>query len=145
MPLREKKMSPATGLSSSSDPVPERVSKPLVAENIESCRQVAKKASALSFKLSDGLPINMTEEELKTVLTQRAKSLGDRATLLDARDRLIRLKKGAAAKTNNSSKISTTLKGTCLDMCPEKERYSRAEKRRLAPYELVASQVKWLR
>ena len=95
-----------------------------------------------AFNLSEGIPLQITLDELRVILSQPANSVGDRATLLDARDRFIRLKKANKSKTSSSlSKSSTTLLGTCMDMCPEKERYSRAEKRRLAPYEILDTQV----
>lgn len=90
---------------------------------------------------SDGLPMNVSVEQLKAILIQPAQNVGDRAVLLDARDRLVRLIKDAKDK-NISTKRVTTLSGTCLDMCPEKERYSRAEKHRLALYEMLVSPEK---
>lgn len=94
-----------------------------------------------AFNLSEGIPLQITMDELRGILSQPANSVGDKATLLDARDRFLRLKKANKSKTTSSLSKSTTLLGTCLDMCPEKERYSRAEKRRLAPYELLDTQV----
>ena len=88
------------------------------------------------INLSDGLPMHTTIEQLKAILSQPATNIGDKAVLLDARDRLIRLRKDGKDKIVTIGKVST-LKGTCLDMCPEKERYSRAEKRRLALYEML--------
>ena len=107
---------------------------------LETNKQPFKKTAV--FNLNDGIPMQISMEELKKILGQQAHNVGDRATLLDARDRLVRLTKEAKAKASSSIKAATTvLRGTCFDMCPEKERYSRAEKRRLAPYELLNSQV----
>jgi len=73
-------------------------------------------------------------EELESILVHPTNGVSERSTILDARDRYIRLKREAKATTVKSAII----KGTCYDMCPEKERYSRAEKRRLASYEILA-------
>ena len=86
----------------------------------------------------DGLPMHTTVEQLKAFLIEPVNSVADRAVLLDARDRLVRLLKDAKDKNIGTYRV-TTLRGTCLDMCPEKERYSRAEKHRLALYEMLVS------
>lgn len=123
-----------------SSPRTEASNLPYQLEDSETSKMTVKKVSN-TINLSDGLPMHATVEQLKMILAQPALSIGDKAVLLDARDRLIRLRKDAKEKTSGSSK-STTLIGTCLDMCPEKERYSRAEKRRLASYELLISYEK---
>lgn len=109
-------------------------------EDAESIKLPSKK-NVNTINLNDGLPMHTTVEQLKIILTQPASNIGDKAVLLDARDRLIRLRKDAKDKSVGVKKV-TTLKGTCLDMCPEKERYSRAEKRRLALYEIIDSYEK---
>ena len=81
--------------------------------------------------------MQMTEDELTSVLLQQARSASEKATILDARDRLVRIKKESKSKSASDVKSVATLKGTCPDMCPEKERYLRVEKRRLAPYEMA--------
>ena len=94
-----------------------------------------KKIGATStFNLNDGLPMHISIEELEPILVHPTNGVSERYTILDARDRYIRLKREAKATTVKSAII----KGTCYDMCPEKERYSRAEKRRLASYEILA-------
>jgi hypothetical protein len=85
--------------------------------------------------------MHTTVEQLKAFLIEPANSVADRAVLLDARDRLVRLVKDAKDKNIGTHRV-TTLRGTCLDMCPEKERYSRAEKHRLALYEMLVSPEK---
>lgn len=94
-----------------------------------------KKIGATStFNLNDGLPMHTSIEELESILVHPTNGVSERSTILDARDRYIRLKREAKATTVKSAII----KGTCYDMCPEKERYSTAEKRRLASYEILA-------
>ena len=94
----------------------------------------AKKIGTSTFNLSDGLPMHISIEELESILVRHTNGVAERSTILDARDRYIRLKREAKTTTVKSAVI----KGTCYDMCPEKERYSRAEKRRLASYEILA-------
>jgi hypothetical protein len=97
---------------------------------------VSKKPTAV-IDLSEGLPLQMSEEELTNVLLRQARTATEKATILDARDRLVRIKKESRSKSASDIKSVATLKGTCPDMCPEKERYLRVEKRRLASYEMV--------
>ncbi len=113
------------------------------AEDLEtgSSSKPLTKKNPTPISLSDGLPMHITIEQLKSILTQPANNIADRAVLLDARDRLVRLRKDAKDKYLGDQKVST-LKGTCLDMCPEKERYSRAEKHRLASYEMLITPEK---
>ena len=82
-----------------------------------------------------------TLEELHQIITLPAKSMSDKVVLMDARDRIVRLRREALQK-NTASNGTKSLKGTCPDMCPEKERYSRCEKRRLAPYEMIETSGK---
>lgn len=85
--------------------------------------------------------MQITKEQLKAVLTQPASNVSDKVVLLDARDRLVRLARDMKGKTGTGKKV-ITLTGTCLDMCPEKERYSRAEKHRLSQFEMLVSDEK---
>lgn len=96
----------------------------------------AKKASGIN--LSEGLPMQASVELLRSYLTQQACTAAEKGTVLDARDRLVRLDK----ENKPSAPQTEALRGTCPDMCPEKERYSRAEKRRLAVYEIVSGKEK---
>ncbi|XP_022083515.1 germinal-center associated nuclear protein-like [Acanthaster planci] len=57
----------------------------------------------------------------------------DRYDILEDRDRVIR--QGLKKKTNLA--MPGAIKGTCPDMCPEKERYMREVQRRLHPYEVL--------
>ena len=93
-----------------------------------------KVAASTTLILNDGLPMQISIEELEAIMVHPTNSVAERSTILDARDRYIRLKTEAKTTTVKSAII----KGTCHDMCPEKERYSRAEKRRLEPYEITA-------
>lgn len=116
----------------------------IVNQKLEDCETSGKqlpKKNQNQFNLSDGLPMQVSVEQLKAILSQPANNISDKVVLLDARDRLIRYKKDAKEKSITIEKAKT-LKGTCLDMCPEKERYSRAEKRRLALYEMLPANDK---
>ena len=97
-------------------------------------------ASASNVNLSEGLPMQISAEELKAVLLQPARTAADKATVLDARDRLVRIKKEGSNKSASDVKAVAVLTGTCPDMCPEKERYLRVEKRRLASYEILVNE-----
>ena len=110
-------------------------------EPSSSTNKPLSKKNPSPINLCDGLPMHTTIEQLKAILTQPASNIADRAVLLDARDRLVRLRKDAKDKSLGGKKVGA-LKGTCLDMCPEKERYSRAEKHRLALYEMLVTQEK---
>ncbi|XP_057368752.1 germinal-center associated nuclear protein-like [Daphnia carinata] len=103
--------------------------------------KLSQKKSHNVINLAEGLPIQITKEQLKAILTQPASNVADKVVLLDARDRLLRLTRDIKGKTGNAKK-AITLRGTCLDMCPEKERYSRAEKHRLALFEMLVSDEK---
>lgn len=71
-------------------------------------------------------------EPLVALLTLVTSSNGERYRVLDARDKLMRM------KVTKQSDITTAkaVQGTCPDMCPEKERYSRADKSCLSGFEM---------
>ncbi|KZS00675.1 putative Xmas-2 protein, partial [Daphnia magna] len=112
----------------------------VASEDSESIKLSQKKSHNI-INLAEGLPMQITKEQLKAILSQPASNVADKVVLLDARDRLVRLMRDIKGKTGNTKK-AITLRGTCLDMCPEKERYSRAEKHRLALFEMLVSDEK---
>lgn len=112
----------------------------VASEDSESIKLSQKKSHNI-INLAEGLPMQITKEQLKAILSQPASNVADKVVLLDARDRLVRLTRDIKGKTGNTKK-AITLRGTCLDMCPEKERYSRAEKHRLALFEMLVSDEK---
>lgn len=73
------------------------------------------------------------EESLSSLLRQSAHSVGERFRVLDARDKIIRL------RLQKQSDLATAraTRGTCPDMCPEKERYSRTDKKCLSSFEIL--------
>uniref|UniRef100_A0A224YS23 Germinal-center associated nuclear protein n=1 Tax=Rhipicephalus zambeziensis TaxID=60191 RepID=A0A224YS23_9ACAR len=73
------------------------------------------------------------EESLSALLRQSAHSVGERYRVLDARDKIIRL------RLEKQSDLATAraTRGTCPDMCPEKERYSRTDKKCLSSFEML--------
>lgn len=70
-------------------------------------------------------------EELQNIIHQVAFTTEDKYKVLEARDRLMRLKRVKPASLA-TAKITN---GTCPDMCPEKERLMRESQRQVAPYE----------
>ncbi|KAK8762160.1 hypothetical protein V5799_026574 [Amblyomma americanum] len=72
-------------------------------------------------------------ESLLSRLKQAAHSVGERYRVLDARDKIIRLR---LEKQSDLATAQAT-KGCCPDMCPEKERYSRTDKKCLSTFEVL--------
>ncbi|XP_012538188.1 uncharacterized protein LOC105837719 [Monomorium pharaonis] len=70
-------------------------------------------------------------EELQTMIRQAALTAEDKYKVLEARDRLMRLKRVKPA----SLATAKVTHGTCPDMCPEKERLMRESQRQVASYE----------
>ena len=76
----------------------------------------------------------MNERELLERLRSQAFNDSDRYEILDARDKLMRLR--APPKAGD-----VILRGCCPDICPERERYSRAIKNQLRFYEKINGEV----
>ncbi|XP_046628804.1 uncharacterized protein LOC124309310 [Neodiprion virginianus] len=74
-------------------------------------------------------------EELQNIIRQAAYTAEEKYKVLEARDRLIRLKQ---IKPNSLAAAKITI-GTCPDMCPEKERLMREAQRQVALYEQLES------
>lgn len=74
---------------------------------------------------------NTSIEELQNIIYQVALTTEDKYRVLEARDRLMRLKQ---VKPHSLAAAKVT-SGTCPDMCPEKERLMRESQRQVAPYE----------
>lgn len=70
-------------------------------------------------------------EELQIIIHQIGITSEDKYKILEARDRLMRLKQ-VKSHSLATAKITS---GTCPDMCPEKERLMRESQRQVAPYE----------
>ena len=66
--------------------------------------------------------------ELRIKMQSQAMDDLDRYNILEARDKFMKA-------TRNTHDMQTALKGTCPDICPEKERYSRSGKNQLRLYE----------
>ena len=66
--------------------------------------------------------------ELRIKMQSQAMDDLDRYNILEARDKFMKA-------TRNTHDMQTALKGTCPDICPEKERYSRSAKNQLRLYE----------
>lgn len=71
------------------------------------------------------------ERDLLNILRQRAENTEDKYRMLDARDKLIRLRR---YKNVDVHMLGVTV-GTCPDMCPEKERLMREVQHQVALYE----------
>lgn len=74
---------------------------------------------------------NTSIEELQNIIHQVALTTEDKYKILEARDRLMRLKRVKPASLATAKVTS----GTCPDMCPEKERLMRESQRQIASYE----------
>lgn len=74
---------------------------------------------------------NTSIEELQNIIHQAALTTEDKYKILEARDRLMRLKRVKPASLATAKVTS----GTCPDMCPEKERLMRESQRQIASYE----------
>lgn len=74
---------------------------------------------------------NASIEELQNIIHQVALTAEDKYKVLEARDRLMRLKRVKPA----SLATAKVTNGTCPDMCPEKERLMRESQRQVASYE----------
>lgn len=109
---------PATRRSRSQPTLAKRT-KGAHAKGGESTEELAAKAQA--------------KEGLVSLLKQAAHSVGERYRVLDARDKIIRL------RLEKQSDLATAraTRGTCPDMCPEKERYSRTDKKCLSTFEVL--------
>ena len=73
-------------------------------------------------------------KELMDIMRSQAQNETDRYSILDARDKWMRAR--APPKTGE-----VRLRGCCPDICPEKERYSRAIKNQLRIYEKIHGNV----
>lgn len=74
---------------------------------------------------------NTSMEELQNIIRQVALTSEDKYKILEARDRIMRMKRVKPASLA-SAKLTS---GTCPDMCPEKERLMRESQRQIASYE----------
>lgn len=91
-----------------------------------------KDKSDTEIQKAKSLPTIQTSiEELQTIIHQVALTAEDKYKVLEARDRLMRLRRVKPASLA-TAKVTT---GTCPDMCPEKERLMRESQRQVASYE----------
>ncbi|XP_046912006.2 RRM_XMAS2 and SAC3_GANP domain-containing protein xmas [Dermatophagoides farinae] len=72
------------------------------------------------------------ERRLQSKLNECATTFMDKKNVLDARDKLLRLRKDR--QTDLSKAVAVV--GTCPDMCPELERYFRIETNQVSPFEM---------
>ncbi|XP_012234815.1 uncharacterized protein xmas [Linepithema humile] len=93
--------------------------KPMKVEKLDVESQIAKLLPTISV------------EELQNIIHQIALTAEDKYKVLEARDRLMRLKRVKPA----SLATAKVTNGTCPDMCPEKERLMRESQRQVASYE----------
>lgn len=77
------------------------------------------------------------ERQWQAKLNETASTLMDRKVILDALYKLLRLKQDR--QTDIATAVAVV--GTCLDMCPEHERYFRIETNCVSPFELDANGV----
>ncbi|XP_020292247.1 uncharacterized protein LOC109858934 [Pseudomyrmex gracilis] len=103
-------------------------------------KAAAKDKPDAEIQKAKSLPTTQTSmEELQNIIHQVAVTAEDKYKVLEARDRLMRLKRVKPASLA-TAKVTT---GTCPDMCPEKERLMRESQRQVASYEqLEANEYK---
>jgi len=70
---------------------------------------------------------------MATLRQTPANTCSEKQAVLDKREKIMRL---GMSKESDISKARAT-KGCCPDMCPERERYIREERRRVHLYEMV--------
>ncbi|KAJ8301861.1 hypothetical protein KUTeg_020848 [Tegillarca granosa] len=85
-------------------------------------------------ELDDELAAMGGTKGVKSLLSSVAKNSAQKLQILTVRDRVIR--QGLKSQKSKSM-TSQAFYGTCPDMCPERERYDREEKRRLHVYEII--------
>ncbi len=94
----------------------------------------AKEKAEAEAATSTSVP-RETEEQLRSVMRRQALTDQDRFEVLDARDKWFRLRGLDKVFSRSLSSGGSRLRGLCPDICPEKERYSRAAKNQLRLYE----------
>jgi hypothetical protein len=72
------------------------------------------------------------ENVLRSKLSQSANSLSEKMSILESRDKLLRLRRHR--QTNLATAVAVV--GTCPDMCPEHERYFRVETNQVSSLEM---------
>lgn len=73
-----------------------------------------------------------------TIFRKAAKSSKEKFDVLDLRDKLLKL---IRFEINNQTSDEIILVGTCMDMCPEKERYNREYLNLSSKYEFINDQI----
>ncbi|XP_061179067.1 germinal-center associated nuclear protein-like [Saccostrea echinata] len=82
---------------------------------------------------SPAIPTKIDKGAVISLRNSIARNNSDRLQILNLRDKVNRL----GPKKQSDLATARAFVGTCTDMCPEKERYDREEKRRLHPYEVL--------
>ncbi|GJQ80915.1 hypothetical protein Trydic_g4732 [Trypoxylus dichotomus] len=97
---------------------------------------ISKKPTKSKEKTTTSLTSYVDQIELLNVIKQPAFTLEDKYKILEARDKLIRL------RTKKTTDIATAkhIVGTCPDMCPEKERLMREIQHQISLYEQEPSE-----
>ena len=126
MPPKRKAKEPSAIFSARSLPSQEEV----VRSQKESAKSVLPSMPDVSSEATAAAP---NEDELLSIIKSRANTDQDRLDILDARDKLM--------KSKGLNKKSIKLKGTCQDLCPERERYSRLLKNQLRLYEKMNESI----
>lgn len=80
----------------------------------------------------DPRQLQIARNELESLCKKPARTAEEKFTILDARDKLYRI---INARPADIKKAEST-KGTCLDMCPEKERLMRVARLQVSSFEL---------
>ncbi|XP_046575256.1 LOW QUALITY PROTEIN: germinal-center associated nuclear protein-like [Haliotis rubra] len=102
-------------------------------EGDTTARLITSKLSESDFPKPSPTKTTSDTVSLSSLRTAVAKNVHDMIKILDLRDKFIR--EGRTKQFNLAT--ARAFVGTCMDMCPEKERYDREEKRRLGMFEYV--------
>ncbi|XP_062580149.1 uncharacterized protein LOC134242131 [Saccostrea cucullata] len=101
----------------------------------QSTEQVTRHASPVQSGTSSSPAISTKIDKGAVISLKNSfdRSNSDKLQILNLRDKVNRL----GPKKQSDLATARAFVGTCTDMCPEKERYDREEKRRLHPYEVL--------
>lgn len=97
----------------------------------ETPKKIEKVEVESNVKTASSLIKSASIEELETIIKQQACSTEDKYRILQARDKLIKLKQTKQVDLA----MTMVMVGTCPDMCPEKERLMRESQRQVSLYE----------
>ncbi|KAI0211053.1 Germinal-center associated nuclear protein [Lamellibrachia satsuma] len=94
-----------------------------------------RKAAGMKPAASSEVQLEVKPVSMKTLINAVGIITEERLEILNNADKIIRAAKGTRKHADLASAVA--IKGSCPDMCPERERYMREFQRRLSVYEIV--------